>query len=521
MIEVGTVAFDLRDAPKGGAVLALGYYTPGDGGGGTFRFAPTSAEKDNGGTVIAPAQGDGRWVRDDRSRIDVRWFGAVAAAGWIGATQYNGPVPANVNDDAFARAIRSMTPDLLATATYHGPWIYVPPGKYEFADTLAIDRAVELVGAGSQNLASSWLHFPIGKDCVRIYQDIQPAPPSATQQPRGHMSRISRMWIGSSAAAAGPGHGIVLNATCAVEDVYVSGVGGNGVHSDCSVPATNANLSALTRVRVSGAKGHGFYTKGSDSNAMQIIGCNATSNGGWGFLDESFLGNFYFGCHTAGNVGGSYKTTSDTGCSVFFGCYSEGDQKPAEVMAPSIVIGGLMSNGGTGGWLADADGAVRIRRGMIEAKNALDAARVIYSKLGSEQVGGVARELRSGATGQHVYREKYGGSVPPGLMPCAGWWGMEADGSSFGSALRWCTPDAPEWAAQKPGGKAWLPQGYYIGNALNARVYVGVGTSAPTSGTWTKGDRIENVSPSSGGWAGWICVGSGTPGDWKPYGAIA
>lgn len=49
----------------------------------------------------------------------------------------------------------------------------------------------------------------------------------------------------------------------------------------------------------------------------------------------------------------------------------------------------------------------------------------------------------------------------------------------------------------------------------------GGGTAAPTSGTWTQGDRWRNSTPAELGTAGskyvltgWICTASGTPGTW-------
>jgi hypothetical protein len=43
----------------------LGYYAPGDGGGGEFYWDASSSEPDNGGTIITPASnpGAGRWKR--------------------------------------------------------------------------------------------------------------------------------------------------------------------------------------------------------------------------------------------------------------------------------------------------------------------------------------------------------------------------------------------------------------------------------------------------------------------------
>lgn len=49
----------------------------------------------------------------------------------------------------------------------------------------------------------------------------------------------------------------------------------------------------------------------------------------------------------------------------------------------------------------------------------------------------------------------------------------------------------------------------------------GVGTAAPTTGTWAKGDFIRNSSPAELGSAsskyvifGWTCLVAGTPGTW-------
>ncbi len=48
-----------------------------------------------------------------------------------------------------------------------------------------------------------------------------------------------------------------------------------------------------------------------------------------------------------------------------------------------------------------------------------------------------------------------------------------------------------------------------------------LGTDAPSSGTWAKGDIVWNTSPSAGAYIGWTCTAGGTPGTWKGFGAIA
>ncbi len=45
--------------------------------------------------------------------------------------------------------------------------------------------------------------------------------------------------------------------------------------------------------------------------------------------------------------------------------------------------------------------------------------------------------------------------------------------------------------------------------------------SVPTSGNYIKGDIIYNASPQPSGYVGWICVRSGSPGEWNPFGQIS
>lgn len=47
------------------------------------------------------------------------------------------------------------------------------------------------------------------------------------------------------------------------------------------------------------------------------------------------------------------------------------------------------------------------------------------------------------------------------------------------------------------------------------------GSGIPTAGTWLIGDKIYAISPAAGGFIGWVCTASGTPGIWKTFGAIS
>lgn len=56
--------------------LVGGYYSHGDSGGGVFYYDAGSSATDNGGTIIAPTAGAGRWKRVYSGAVNVSWFGA-------------------------------------------------------------------------------------------------------------------------------------------------------------------------------------------------------------------------------------------------------------------------------------------------------------------------------------------------------------------------------------------------------------------------------------------------------------
>ena len=57
--------------------------------------------------------------------------------------------------------------------------------------------------------------------------------------------------------------------------------------------------------------------------------------------------------------------------------------------------------------------------------------------------------------------------------------------------------------------------------SIPVNVFNGTATSAPTTGTYVIGDIVFNSSPTAGGYIGWVCTASGTPGTWNTFGAIS
>ena len=48
-----------------------------------------------------------------------------------------------------------------------------------------------------------------------------------------------------------------------------------------------------------------------------------------------------------------------------------------------------------------------------------------------------------------------------------------------------------------------------------------VGQGIPTIGLYNQGDIVWHDAPSPGGNLGWICIRTGTPGEWRSFGSIS
>lgn len=94
-MHVPTIAA-LKALIGAGHVDVLGYYAPGDGGGGQFYFDAASSAADDTGMVIAPSSGTGRWLRmRTNSAVSVDWFAAPGGdytAAFIYASAYQNVV---------------------------------------------------------------------------------------------------------------------------------------------------------------------------------------------------------------------------------------------------------------------------------------------------------------------------------------------------------------------------------------------------------------------------------------------
>jgi hypothetical protein len=108
-------------------VQVLGYYEPGDGGGGLFIWAADSEDKNDDAIIIQSSvtRADdkrGRWKRQYDQPISVKWFGARG--------DYNPKTAKGGDNDT--DAIQAA----LDVAKRTGIPLYLPPGKYKTTSPL-------------------------------------------------------------------------------------------------------------------------------------------------------------------------------------------------------------------------------------------------------------------------------------------------------------------------------------------------------------------------------------------------
>ena len=75
------------------------------------------------------------------------------------------------------------------------------------------------------------------------------------------------------------------------------------------------------------------------------------------------------------------------------------------------------------------------------------------------------------------------------------------------------------FATQIRDGYLWVSEN----NGPYRRISAGSSAAAepPATGDWLRGDILWNSAPEPGGVVGWICVESGAPGTWYPWGLIS
>jgi hypothetical protein len=359
--------------------------------------------------------------------------------------------------------------------------------------------------------------------------------------------------------------------------LYIAGDG------NIAVPATygNANCSRVTGGHFEGNLGDGIRIEGGDANVVTVTGTDCSYNDKYGVANYGFLGNIFIGCHTAENgvyrgaglgrphpaivnhggdqyyvvdetlaptttpgtnaavwkrmpdeyvmgvrgtpstaapawasgtvyaMGGCYISTSNAGDTVFVGCYAETGQAPPYLVDPALAIGGQLSAvEGGGAWLQMDQGVLLSNQTVGYQRK--DATSTQWSRLGGPQGSGVLWAYGDSVKGPQGWTFQYNGNdfileyaADPANSPytITGLSTTEQFGTGVNKPFR--------MRCQYLG----------LGVAADSRLYT-TASAAPTTGAHARGEIVFNNAPSAAGKVGWVCVTAGTPGTWKPFGAI-
>lgn len=134
----------LRSAgPIARSINLAGYYSPNDGGGGTFVWTPNSTLPDDCGTVIQPKANtgspNGRWIRSiGTGPYNLKWFGAVGNGGshTLAGEISSGAVPSLSTIQALVPAAQAnwdsdvVAVELAKVVVPANGTCYIPAGTY-------------------------------------------------------------------------------------------------------------------------------------------------------------------------------------------------------------------------------------------------------------------------------------------------------------------------------------------------------------------------------------------------------
>jgi hypothetical protein len=362
---------------------------------GTFRWKTANMSAN---ITADPAQGiyvppasdttgaSGAWVRQFNGAVNPTWFGVSTANTAAGNT--TAILALNSYANFAAGAITSGTRGSVA--------IEFPLGVFSFNakwQPKGWTGEISGQGMGAQSGAPcTELLFPQGDHGLQWNRaDTENETTGTSLSAYGNDGMVIRDIRITGSGGSGTWHGIRARCPATYINVAVTGFPGDGLNMNGTLSASGADHGSVSGSKIYGCTfssngRNGVYVTGADANAIVGSGIQCIQNGGQGVLDESFLGNLWEGVQAASNVAGPYSTTGASACSIFVGCYSEGDQPPAVMAGRSMVIGGIQGAGVVGPWIQASEGRVQANKFLVSTTNSGSTVNV---QVGSDVTNGV------------------------------------------------------------------------------------------------------------------------------------
>jgi hypothetical protein len=539
-------------------VWTRGYYSPGDEGGSAYTWNDTSTHTDDGGGYVKPnsVKGAGRWILlPTNGVVNFRQFGGRNEYVHPGNMGYD-------NRQAMINALDFCNGYTALGYKYARYKLYIPTINqlryYYISDSIVVSTSLEMYGdpSGLQTV----LMFPSGKPGL-----VFPYPGSA-----GHKFGVTGCYIhdlriasnATSLLIGGGANGMTVRSPNRFERMYVTGFANNGVAIMATAPNGNANNSYFQSVSSDGNQGIGYFIDGADANNCTFIMCDASSNGGWGFWDSSFLGNNFFGDHTAENglkytqvhhlgrlyqaidtsgpivsgpvepgvaqswqkfwllqgegkvaafypewvrtkdyyPGGSYYLDNANQLGTLVGCYTEGGQPLARNLGGSLFLNGFAALTKPSHYFAVNSHGVEVDR--LAGSN-VEGMHVFINQAGYKAVFGIADDV-------HGYNLGWQGDSANRLLT--------TEQSNSPGPMKIFSNNTPASFLGRSNGVSPGSMGtsdffYFKGGSGYKRF--SFSNAAPSSGPWEVGDFVMNSSPVTGAPIGWRCIRAGSPGTWE------
>ena len=458
-----------------------------------------------------------RVVAADAATFDLQTAGGVRVlllpngAGWY---DFDGMAPFNdgtTDNLAKLQKLLDNKSQNIASGDWLGPSINFSIGRFYFSGTINLKSRCRLYGhhTGFDAGRGTDFIFPAATlgICVNRFNTLGAAtvgdnPGSADGSQIVGIKVVS----GRGASFDETKSAIWLRARAWVMNCSVDETAGHGVYSaagsDGNPYTGNSNLTRVMQVRVKEARGSACHIQGTDANAGTYMFINGQNCDGWCVYENSFLGNLHFGHHSESCYDGSFYSSNG---SFFHGCYTE--------------------DGAGGNW--DVQG--------IAIGNTITATNDGGGPVLKTEQGNGPRALLNASSG---FRGTAPGETPTHTTDIA----TEADNilssrhtvTGISSPIRWLWEFDGSATFMRYASQSQRLINFSRGNAdgpiVNVpRLTVGLNASArrvefrnaaPTTETWARGDIVFNNAPSANGRIGWVCVTGGTPGTWKPWGAI-
>lgn len=351
-----------------------------------------------------------------------------------------------------------------------------------------------------------------------IGTDVWTNPGAGGGYPSSGRSRVEGLTLRCKTPNDVCGMGIMSTVGAALAHVHAESFGSNLFAMVGDHTSNGGNSNGWSGRNITGGVGglHGWYASGGDANAGCLLNGNFALCYGHAVLDAYNLGNTYInvqaaGCGSGGNENGPFVdfVCNGNAASVLIGCYSEIHK--SRIDAPAVVIGGNLateSRQDPASTSVVLNGAGSFRGPIVQYD--YTTGQLLLSQSGSNDNTGTfalwardspASYLRWYLRGDVIYAEQSNSSSARHIG-----FGMSADAIRSGAGVE--------------GNAPILQNGIFFGEVGFSPQKVDYGSAAPTSGPRQRGDVRYNTLPSAGGNVGWVCVTSGSPGNWKTFGVI-